>query len=222
MEYKQTINQILTHSDGLAIDVFYEIYAFISSLDSKQQFEAFSYMCENAKGCSIDENNLVTVKKHFTKEKVDKYLDKVKSRFVKEIESIIFDSSKNGISSDSFYEKVWNLIQSNKICKTKYERALATFTFVDNALIPYIPVGTGLSMDDDKFNAIIDSLDASVIKETELILQIKYNQKTQKSSLVVEKMQKMSFEEQSVYLSIVFDMLEERIKEELKAKIDSI
>lgn len=222
MKFKEKIDKIFTQSDGLVIDVFYELYVFINSLESEQQYKAFGYMCENAKRGEIDEDNLVVVKKHFTEEKIDKYLAKVKDRFVEEIEKMIVDSSKNNIPSDVFYGKVWNLIQSNKICKTRYEKALATFTFVDNVLIPYIPVGTGLSMEDDKFNSIIDSFDASIIKETKMIMQMKYDQKTQKSSLIVEKLQNLNFEEQSVYLSIVLDMLEEKIKDELKAKIDSI
>ena len=222
MDFKKRIDQILTRSNGLVIDVFYELYIFINSLDSEQQFDAFSYMCENAKCSSVDEENLVNVKNHFTEERLDKYLTKVKNRFVQEIEKMIVDSSKNGIPSDAFYKEVWNLIQSNKICKTKYEKALATFTFVDNALIPYIPVGTGLSMEDDKFNSIIDSFDPSIIKETRMIMQMKYDEKTQKSSLIIEKLQNLSFEEQSVYLSIVLDMIEERIKDDLKSKIDSI
>ena len=222
MDFKKRIDQILTQSNGLVIDVFYELYSFINSLDLEQQVEAFSYMCENAKCSPVDEKNLVDVKSHFTEEKLDKYLTKVKNRFVKEIERMIVDSSKDGVTPNDFYGEIWRLIQSSKICKSKYEKALATFTFVDNVLIPYVPVGTGLSMDDDEFNSIIKSFDSSIIKETKIIMQMKYEQKTQKSSLIVKKLQKLNFEEQSVYLSIVFDMLEEKIKHEIKEKIDNI
>ena len=222
MDFEKKINQILTQSDGLVIDVFYELYIFINSLEFDQQHHAFSYMCENAKTGKIDKDNLVAVKRHFTEEKIDKYLTKVKKRFVKEIETMTVDCSKASVPSDVFYEMVWNLIQSNKICKTKYEKALATFTFVDNDLIPYVPVGTGLSMDEEEYESIIESFDSSILKETEMIMKVQYSQKTQKSSLIAEKMKKLSFEEQSVYLSIVLDMLEENIKSEIKEKIDSI
>ena len=222
MDFKQKIKQIFTQSDGLVIDVFYEIFTIIDSLDSEQQYDAFSYACENAKNFKIDEENLVVVKTHFTEEKLSKYIPKLKRRFVREVEDIIFDSAKNNIPSSVFYGKVWDLISSNRICKTKCEKALAMFMFVDNELIPYIPVGTGLSMDDDEYNSIIDSFDSSMLKQTKMIMQMDYEQKTQKTSLIAEKIEKLDFQEQTVYLSLIFNMIEERIKDELKSKIDSI
>ena len=222
MYFEEKINQIVTRSSGLAIDVFYEIYVFINSLDLEQQYEAFCYMCENVKKCKLEEDNLIVIKEHFTEEKLDKYLPKLKKRFVEEIEHLIIDSSKTSVPTDVFYKKVWDLIQSNKICKTRHEKALATFIFVDNDLIPYTPVGTGVSMDEDEYNFIAKSIDSYLIKQTKMIMQMQYDQKTQKSSLIVEKMNNLSFKEKSVYLSMVFDMLEERIKDDLKIAIDNI
>lgn len=222
MDFKEKISQIFTRSDGLVIDVFYELYIYISSLSPEQQYKAFRYMCENAKCYKIDEANLIAIKKHFTEEKLEKYLPKLNDSFVEKIENIIIDSSKSNVPSDVLYNEVWDIIQSSKTCKTKHEKALATFMFAYNDLVPYTPVGTGISMENDQYQTIIDSFDPSLLKQTKIIMQMKYDQKTQKASLLVEKLQKLDFQAQSVYLSIVLDMLEQKIKDELKTKIDSI
>ena len=222
MEFQEKISQIFTKSDGLVIDVFYELYIYINSLDVEQQYAAFRYICENAKCYKADEQNLVAVKKHFTQEKLEKYLPKLNDCFVEKIQNTIIECSKSNVPEDVLYYEVWNIIQAKKICKTKHEKALALFLFANNEFIPYTPVGTGISMEDDKYQTIINSFDPSLLKQTKIIMQMRYEQKTQRSSLLVEKLQKLNFEAQSVYLSIILDMLEQKIKDELKSKIDSI
>lgn len=222
MNFKEKIEFLFCNGNGRIIDLFYELFILLSSLTLDEQYEAFQYICENAKSLTPNEETNIIIKKHYTDKKIEESLPKVKSKFAREAKKMIIESSKANIPSDIFYKKIWDLIISNKICKSKHEKALATFIFVDDDFIPYIPVGTGISMEDEQFSSIVESFDTNLLQQTEMILNMKYDQKTQQASLLVEKLQTLNYEEQTVYLSCILRMVEDRIKEALKEKIDSI
>lgn len=222
MDYQKKLDAIISKSEGKVIDVFYEMFSLIVSLEEEIQVEAFQYLCENVKSIKIDESETIAVKEHFTEEKLLKYIPNIKERFFKAVKELTFNSSKNNVSANDLYKQVWNMIISNKYCKTKHEKALATFIFVDSDFIPYKAVGTGISLEEDTYFSILDSLD-DIIKESEMITQVDYEQKTQQSSLLVERINSLdSFEKQSVFMATILDMVEENIKSELKRTIDSI
>lgn len=222
MNFKEKIDFLFCNSSGRIIDLFYELFIFLSSLNIDEQYEAFQYICENAKSLSPNGESHIIIKKHYTDKKFEQYFPKVKSTFIKEAKKMIIESSKTNLPADVFYKKIWDLIISNKICKSKYEKALATFLFVDDDFIPYIPVGTGISMEDEQFSSIVESFDTNLLRQTEFILNMQYDQKTQQASLLVERLQTLNFEEQSVYLSCILQIVEDRIKNTLKEKIDNI
>lgn len=223
MEFKRVIDPIMRRSDGRVVDVFFELFTLLSSLEKDIQVSAFQYICENIKDVDYTEDNRIAIKKYYTAEQIKKYIPRIKERFTNEMTAILYDASKNKLSSEEFYKKIWLLINSNKICKNKREKALATFFFVDSDLIPYRAVGQGISMTDDEYSSIIDSLDTDLVKDMGLIMQIEYKQKTNRASLLVEKLDSLNtLEEKAVFLSMILQKAEDNIKQEIRESIDNL
>lgn len=223
MNYTERIDQLIKHSNGRVVDVFYELFMYILSLDADMQSSAFQYTCENVKKLEYDDSNEIDIQEHFTDDQLKRFIERSKEKTLKLINDLISESTKHNVSKEKFYETAWNLILSGKTCKSKRDQALMMYHFVDNGLIPYVAIGTGISMSQEQYSDIIDSFDETFLIEAETIINIAYDQKTQRASLLLERINLLnSFHEQSVYLSLILDMVEDRIKEKLKERIDDI
>ena len=174
MEFKKVIDPIMARGEGRVIDIFYELFTLISSCESDIQSSAFQYVCENVKKIKMEEDNRILVKEHFTDEQLEKYIPRIKEQFTREMNSLLFEASKSKQPPEDFYKKIWLLINSNKICKNKHEKVLAAFWFVDNDLIPYRAVGKGISMENEEYSSIINSLDDNLVRDMEMIMKIEY------------------------------------------------
>lgn len=220
MNYKERIKELFSKGDGRVIDLFYEVYCYVCSLESSEQMAAIQYICDNAKNFENDEKDNIIIPKHYKDGMLERYW-KNANRFRSAIKELAYDLSKNNVDSKEFYSLLWNNIISNKICKNKHEKALALFLVVDSKYIPYRAVGIGLSMENEQFNELSKKIAEKMMKDVDLILQIDYEQKTQRASLLVEKLCSCeTFEEKSVFLSMLIDKLESDFKEKLEDYIN--
>ena len=221
MNYKTILAEFFSTCDGIVRDVFFSVYSILESLDKTEQPAAFMYVCENALNSKSDYSNRIE-KNYYTDMQVQKADEKINKKFMPALNALIEESARNSVSPLDFYAHVWDLIQS-PILKTKRERALAVFRVVNHKLIPYRSVGIGLSMDDELFDNIVDDLENSVLADTEYILKLDYEQKTQRASLLLDKLLALkSVEEQVVYMSIIMNEVENNIRHEVKAALERI
>ena len=221
MQYEKILSDFLSTCDGLVRDVFFSIYSIIESLDETEQPAAVMYVCENALSTKSDYSKRIE-KQYYTDEQVEKAEEKIDKKFSILLDSLIEESSKNAVKPIDFYKAVWKMIQSS-VLKTKRERALALFKVVDHSLIPYRSVGMGLSMKQERYESIVDAITEPVLYDTAYILRLDYQQKTQRASLLVDKLLALnSKEEQTVYMSIVMHEIEKNIKKEVMAAIENL
>lgn len=220
MNYKERIKDLFSKGEGRVIDLFYEVYNYVLSLDVSEQSEAIKYICENAKTFGTDEDNSIIIRRYFKEGTIEKNWDNA-NKFKTIIKEMAYDMSKDNADAKEFYSKLWESIISNKICKNKHEKALALFFIVDSKFIPYRAVGTGISMENEQYKNISQNIADKFMKDVDYILQIDYEQKTQKASLLTEKMCSLeTLEEKSVFISMLLDKLESNFKEKLEDYIN--
>ncbi len=221
MNYKEILDEFLSTCSGKVQNVFFKIYLIIESLDESEQLPAFIYICNNVFSIDSDYSKRVD-KDYYTEEQASLAHRKISKKFIPLLDALIEESAKNTVDSTEFYSRVWSLIQSS-IFKTKRERALAIFRVANHDLIPYRNVGMGLSMENEQFNNIMESLEDTVISDTEYILKLNYDQKTQRASLLVDKLLALKTnDEKVVYMSMIISALENNIKEKINEAIERI
>ena len=92
-----------------------------------------------------------------------------------------------------------------------------------NPLIPYRNVGTGLSMDNSTFKEMIKNFEESLLDDTRYIIKFDYQQRTQRASLIADKIMGLhSDEERAVYLALVLQEAENGVKEQMQAAIAAL
>lgn len=221
MQYVKALSDFLSTCDGLVRDVFFSIYSIIESLDATEQPAAVMFLCENALTLKSDYSKRIE-KGYYTDAQAENADKKINRKFKPILNQLIEKSSKNSVPSFEFYKSVWEIIQSS-IFRTKRERALALFKVVDHDLIPYRSVGTGLSMEQEEYKLIVDELEQTVLDDTEYIMKLDYEQKTQRASLLVDKLLSLhNKEKQTVYMALLINGIESNVKEELKDMIENI
>lgn len=220
MNYKQLLKTYLSTCSGKVINVFYEIYQIIKSIEKDLQPDAIMYFI-SILNTESDKSRTVT-KEYYT----DAQLDKIREKFQKEnIQQSIYDeannSSKNNIEPIEFYRNIWNKL--NAFCKDDKESAYALFILADHDLIPYRNVGMGISMPDEDYIAGMKKIGTSIFKDTMYIFSLRYEQKTQLASLLVDKL--LSLEDktlQTIYMTMIIQCVEKNMKDHLKNYIEEI
>ena len=102
-------------------------------------------------------------------------------------------------------------------CRNDKERVCALFFLANNKLIPYRNIGTGLSMTNEDFRATVAKIEDLLFEDTKYILELNYSQKTQKSSLLVDQLLSLPDKEsQAVYMSMLIECIQSRIKDQFQ------
>lgn len=222
MNYQEILIKYLSVCSGTVSDVFFELYGIIDSLEKAEQPLAVRFMCENIFKTDSDSSHKIK-KSYYTMAQYKKAVETANKKFEPILEKIIENCIQDSIDEDSFYERVWEVIQENSMLKTKRERAYALFKLANNPLVPYRNVGTGISMENDKFKETIDKFEDKFISDTRYILKIDYAQKTQRASLIADRILELTTEEErAVYLALVIEEVENKVKEKMKESIDTL
>ena len=221
MKYEERLSEFLSTCDGKVRNVFFDIYCILESIESANQPAALMFVCENAFKMKSDSSRRIE-KEYYTVEQAERAEQKIGTKFMPIFDELVQDYSKKNVAPIKFYTEVWNLMQSS-IFRSKREKALALFRVVDHDLIPYRSVGVGITMENETFWSIADALEENALADMEYILKLDYDQKTQRASLLLDKMLGLnSKDEQTVYLALLMKAIENNIREEIKEALDNI
>lgn len=219
MDYLKKIKEYLSVCSGKIMNVYYELYAIVEQLDEKEQPVAIEFICENIESIQSDDSYEI-IKNYFT----DEQLERVTRKFFETdllgiISTLAENAAKEKLPPLEFYTQLWNRLK-NKY-KTKRERALVLYELTKNDLIPYRAVGTGLSMSNEEYRQILKDIGKDFISETEYILDLDYEQKTQRASLLVDKLLMLNDrKKQSVYMAKIINAVENNIKKSIKEMLN--
>lgn len=219
MNYEVQLKTYLSTCSGKVLNVFYEIYQIIKSVDKDTQPEAVMYFISILNCIDSDESHKVT-KEYFT----DTQINKIREKFQKKnIQGLIYEeasnSSKNNVQPIVFYRSIWNKLISH--CKNDREATYVLFALVNHDLIPYRNVGIGISMSDKEYAAGVKKIRTTIFKDTMYIFNLHYELKTQRASLLVDKL--LSLEDknlQTIYMSMIIQLVKQNMKKRLKDYID--
>lgn len=220
MNYKNKIRNFLETCDGKVIDVINELYNQLITINTNDQLDAFAFLCENFKTIESDGSNTIKENKRLNKY-IDFSFDRLDKKRINDlIEKTIREAVKNGVDANDLYHSLWELLQSNRICETKTDKVLALFYILDNDLLPYRKLDIGLSMNNEKYKEIINSFNDDLIREIDYIIDFDFEQRTQESSLLLNKLLSVNNKEhQTVLLSFIIDNEIEKTKRKINSFI---
>ena len=220
MNYQERLTTFLSTCAGKVLNVFFEIYTILDSLDPDEQSNALMFLCENVFVIDSDESKRID-KEYYTDVQVERAQKKINHKFRPWIDRKIMDCIEQKVCPELFYKQIWSSIQSKEFFATKRERALALFTLADNRLIPYRNVGIGISVSKDEYNEIYDKISEKHLPDTRYILEVPYDQKTQRASLIVDMLDSLdSIKERAVLLSVVMNQIERNVKNKVQEAIE--
>ena len=221
MKSIENLKKYLETCDGKVIDVLYEIYSIIEVLEFDDQLVAFEFFCENRNVIKSD-GSVPTLKSYFTDKQIKISSNRIiKNDINKKIKDIINESLINKSSPEKFYKSLWEYIVYNKTLTTKRDKVMALFFVMENELFPYKNIGYGREMDDEYFAKIIENISDEMFDKIDYIFNMEFKQKTQTCSLLLETLLSLEEkDEQIVFLSVLLDKAEDRVKEDIKNYID--
>lgn len=220
MSYKKRINDYLSKCAGTVYDVVYDLYTIIETCDESDQVDAFKYICENIYNIESD-NSQIANEKAVTEDQFIVSMERVEVKLNEFINSLAKKCSMDNVDSVEFYTKLWKYIKSTKICKSKRDRVIALSIITKNEFIPYVAVGTGVSMDSEKYSEIIDSFDEIVFNKILYMLENDYEQKTQRYSLLLDEiLSQTSKDNQIVLLSLIMGIQKSHLIDKIKNNLD--
>lgn len=206
---------------GSSFEICYDIYRGIVSNDEKDHVELFSYACNNfgieeSDGsytpCSsgISKNEIEALKKAYG-QTVDTLLDTFVQKAIKE-----------SLSTEAFYESIWNLIVRNPIFPSEKEKAFALYYLLIDAKIPYFPIKPGLEMNNSEYRSIL--LDCrNDIQKAKFILAVDFPQKTMEASNLIDIiLSRSDYKEQTAIMSKILMELRDNNKKLIDSLLDRI
>ncbi len=222
MNYEEIIKDFLSKCNGRIVDVLYELYNVILSFDENEQPKALKFLCENFFEIESDLTYSID-KNYYSDEQITISLKRLVGEFDEYIKKIAMDYSKKELDPMVFYENIWGYIQSSRVCKSKRDRAIALALLVKNEFVPFMSVGIGLNMTNEKYNTIIDSIGSEKVQHVEYIMSVEYNQLTQRASLLIDELSSLETkEEKTVLLALILENLENRIKNKIQEYLEKV
>ncbi len=174
------------------IDALTAIYKCI--LESESQVSSLRYFFEhmNVLGKSVNSDDEESVRQFSTYyEKYNKLINGIIARLV-----------KLNVDEDSFYLKLWNIIENGDLVDNDVTDKIYAWLFVwRNNFIPYFQLANGIKMSNEDYQSISERLFLK-ISEINFIFNTNFDQKTEQCSLLLTVLDSCKEpEEKSVLLS---------------------
>lgn len=126
------------------------------------------------------------------------------------VEGMLDNLMSDGMEEDDFYCALWNEIQESRYFKLEKEKIYAIYEIWTDGRIPYYKLPEGIQMDNEVFGAII-ARNLDQIKKIVFILNAKYAQRTERSSLLIRILDSLETEEdKAVILAQILAVIDKR------------
>ncbi len=192
----------LRHWGGEAIDITFRAYTMISGQPDKGH--ALQFFLENADNIVSSEDQKVEAQ--FNKEDL-KRLQKQYYRFAKQMLQILFSRE---MPVEQFYEQLWLVIGENVLLPTDREKIYMLHVVRSDMRIPYFRLEKGLTMEGEEFSEIT-SRKKREIKKALVIIRADYEQRTERSSLLMKILDGCDEREKVVILAHILSGVEQKV-----------
>lgn len=180
------------------------IYEFI--LEAEEPEAAWKYFFENAD--YIDSSDEKEVDAFFTAQQLQKY----EKEYADLIDALLNKLIMRHCEKEEFYNELWeSIMKSDVVCDGKNEKIYAIARIWSDARIPYFHVKDGIKMSNEEFEDIIKK-NKALLQEVTFILNCKYEQKTETSSMLLEVLERCdNNKEKAVVMGKILDLTEKRV-----------
>lgn len=202
-EFVIKCNSYLQDVKGEEYNIAAAIYRMI--LQDGNQYKAFQYFLENAD--DIDSSESQEADEYFRVAEINQ----LEKKYGKLVEGIIDKLISKHLEEDEFYKELWNkIVKTDSEFEKEEEKIFALYKIWEDNRIPYFKLDDGLKMQNEKFKEIISEKNLE-IKKAAFILNSEYDQRTEKSSLLLELIKSCENEqEMAVLLAVILDIDETR------------
>lgn len=175
-------------------------------MESEEPEKAWQYFFENAD--YIDSSDEKEVDAFFTAQQLQKY----EKEYSGLIDAVLNKLVMRHCEKDEFYKELWeSIMKSDVVCDGKNEKIYAIGRIWSDAKIPYFQVKDGIKMSDEEFSDIINK-NKELLQEVTFILNCKYEQRTEISSMLLEVLERCNnSKEKAVVMAKILDLNERRV-----------
>ena len=208
---KKFIDKCLAYLEcvkGEKYDITAEIFRMIK--EEKEPDSALQYFLMNANGIESSEEKEAEI--FFTVTEINEY----EKKFGKLVEGIIDKLISQKLEEDEFYSQIWNRIERpDSEFETEKEKVFALYKIWMNRKVPYFKLSDGMKMQNEKYKNIATEKMMQV-KKASFIVNSEFEQRTEKSSLLLELIEQCESEEEKVVmLALILTMSEKRAVSDL-------
>lgn len=208
---KKFIDKCLAYLEcvkGEKYDITAEIFRMIK--EEKEPDSALQYFLMNANGIESSEEKEAEI--FFTVTEINEY----EKKFGKLVEGIIDKLISQKLEEDEFYSQIWNRIERpDSEFETEKEKVFALYKIWMNRKVPYFKLSDGMKMQNEKYKNIATEKMMQV-KKASFIVNSEFEQRTEKSSLLLDLIEQCESEEEKVVmLALILTMSEKRAVSDL-------
>lgn len=207
-QFCERLKELLGHIKGQNIDIAAAVYSLIQQEEDKAA--AFGYFLENADDIeSSGENEAISFCTAAEEQKLSRACGQL-------VMGILDNIIEKNLDEEAFYRELWDrgIEQSTNFLEDK-EKIYALYRFWMDGRIPYFKLEQGCHMSNEDFGAIT-AAKMEDIKKAIFILNSKFSQRTERSSLLVKILGSCGTEdEKTVLMAHILSLIEYRMYGEM-------
>ena len=208
IDRERKLHERLTQYVGDAFDICSDIYTYISESSEEERVHLFSLACREYGVIDSDGTLSVPISSVSNTRR-----DELKASYGKVIDALLDSSIRVAMNvkmdEDTFYKQLWENIVCNSLFSTEEERLFALYYIMIDKKIPYFTITNGLAMENKRYQSLMEDYE-SIIQKIKFILAVKFDQRTQEASNLLDIL--LAFDDYDVQV-----MLLSRIVAELRS-----
>lgn len=207
------LSKVTNDSEQDRINICAWIYSKITTEDV-DSVDLFRFFLENAD--DIESDASAKANDIFSEADVKEYTKKYGSLTDAVFEKILAENHPE----TQFYKKLWESINESVIFDTEKARIFALYYIWIDIRIPYYQLGNGMSMTNQKFSEITNSIKGDIKKARFILRTNIFDKRSNRSSILLELIEKQpSVEERTVLLAHIISFSKPTINEALIREI---
>lgn len=201
-EFDAELDELLENAKGGRLEIFAEVYGMIC----KQKRPGLALRR------FLEKSDSLRKRKEVGEEDDSTALDFMRFEYKcgTLVEGILDKLMSDKMGEDDFYCAVWNEIQESRYFVQKKEKVYAMYEIWTDGRIPYYKMAEGIQMENEEFGEIIRK-NLEQIKKIIFVLNSKFAQKTERSSLLIGILDSLETEEdKAVILAQILAIIDKR------------
>lgn len=125
---------------------------------------------------------------------------KLHKQYAEVVDALFEQILSKNLPEDQFYSKVWDVIDQSPSFEDEYAKAFALYYIWIDVRIPYFQLDDGLSMPDDEFRTLTESLMPSIQKARFIMCTTLFEQRTSRASVLLDLLNSIPNKKEQVVL----------------------